>query len=64
MSSLKLEHINLLGNVYVFVHDVCLCHQVAAGAIGLAQRAMDEATKYSLERKTMGKVIAEVSKKS
>lgn len=34
--------------------------QVAAGATGLAQRALDEATKYSLERKTFGKVIAEV----
>lgn len=32
---------------------------VAAGAIGLAMRAMDEATKYSLERKTMGKFICE-----
>lgn len=32
---------------------------VAAGAVGLAQRALDEATKYALERKTMGKVIAE-----
>jgi len=32
---------------------------VAAGAVGLAQRALDEATKYSLERKTMGKFIAE-----
>ncbi|KAJ1968002.1 hypothetical protein IWQ62_001511 [Dispira parvispora] len=30
---------------------------VAAAAVGLAQRAMDEATKYSLERKTMGKPI-------
>lgn len=30
---------------------------VAAGACGLAQRALDEATKYSLERKTMGKPI-------
>ncbi|XP_077986363.1 medium-chain specific acyl-CoA dehydrogenase, mitochondrial-like [Glandiceps talaboti] len=30
----------------------------AAGAVGLAQRALDEATKYALERKTMGKVIA------
>lgn len=27
---------------------------VAAGAVGLAQRALDEATKYSLERKTFG----------
>ena len=28
--------------------------------MGLAQRALDEASKYSLERKTMGKYIAEV----
>ncbi|XP_014817724.1 PREDICTED: medium-chain specific acyl-CoA dehydrogenase, mitochondrial-like [Calidris pugnax] len=34
---------------------------VAAGAVGLARRAMDEATKYALERKTFGKPIAEVS---
>jgi acyl-CoA dehydrogenase len=33
---------------------------VAAGAVGLAQRAFDEARKYALERKTMGKLIAEV----
>lgn len=33
---------------------------VAAGAVGLARRAFDEARKYSLERKTMGKLIAEV----
>ncbi|KAK3087791.1 hypothetical protein FSP39_010609 [Pinctada imbricata] len=32
---------------------------VAAGATGLAQRALDEATKYSMERKTMGKLICE-----
>lgn len=32
---------------------------IAAGAVGLAQRAFDEATKYSLERKTMGKAICE-----
>ncbi|KAK2900979.1 hypothetical protein QQF64_014951 [Cirrhinus molitorella] len=32
---------------------------VAAGAVGLAQRALEEATKYALERKTFGKVIAE-----
>ncbi|CAG9826636.1 unnamed protein product [Diabrotica balteata] len=31
---------------------------VAAGAIGLAQRALDEATKYSMERKTFGAPIA------
>ena len=28
--------------------------KVASGATGLAQRAFDEATKYSLERKTFG----------
>ena len=32
---------------------------VAAAAVGLARRALEEATKYSLERKTMGKAIAE-----
>ncbi|KAK1786261.1 hypothetical protein P4O66_017961 [Electrophorus voltai] len=32
---------------------------VAAGATGLAQRALDEATKYALERKTFGRVIAD-----
>ncbi|TPX63066.1 hypothetical protein SpCBS45565_g06874 [Spizellomyces sp. 'palustris'] len=31
---------------------------VAAAAVGLARRAMDEAAKYSLERKTMGQPIA------
>ena len=34
--------------------------QVATGAVGLAQRALDEATKYSLERKTFGKPIFHV----
>jgi acyl-CoA dehydrogenase len=34
---------------------------VAAGAVGLAKRAYDEAFKYALERKTMGKAIVEVS---
>jgi hypothetical protein len=33
--------------------------QVASGATGLAQRALDEATKYSLERKTFGVPIAD-----
>jgi len=37
-----------------------LFSQVAAGAVGLAQRAFDEATKYSMERKTFGKLICEV----
>uniref|UniRef100_A0A4W5K8X4 Medium-chain specific acyl-CoA dehydrogenase, mitochondrial n=1 Tax=Hucho hucho TaxID=62062 RepID=A0A4W5K8X4_9TELE len=32
---------------------------VAAGATGLAQRALDEATGYALERRTFGKLIAE-----
>lgn len=32
---------------------------VAAGAVGLSQRAMDEAVKYALQRKTFGKAIAE-----
>ncbi|XP_029055655.1 probable medium-chain specific acyl-CoA dehydrogenase, mitochondrial [Osmia bicornis bicornis] len=32
---------------------------VASASVGLAQRALDEATKYSLERKTFDKVIAE-----
>jgi acyl-CoA dehydrogenase len=31
---------------------------VAAGAVGLGRRALDEALKYSMERKTMGKPIA------
>ena len=32
---------------------------VAASAVGLAQRALDEATKYAFERKTFGQLIAE-----
>ncbi|CAK9797479.1 Probable medium-chain specific acyl-CoA dehydrogenase, mitochondrial [Anthophora quadrimaculata] len=32
---------------------------VAASSVGLAQRALDEATKYALERKTFNKAIAE-----
>jgi len=32
---------------------------VASGAVGLAQRALDEATKYALERKTFGRTIIE-----
>lgn len=32
---------------------------VAAAAVGLAQRALDEATKYAIERKTFNKAIAE-----
>ncbi|XP_050661079.1 medium-chain specific acyl-CoA dehydrogenase, mitochondrial isoform X2 [Macaca thibetana thibetana] len=32
---------------------------VSSGAVGLAQRALDEATKYALERKTFGKLLIE-----
>ncbi|XP_048396024.1 medium-chain specific acyl-CoA dehydrogenase, mitochondrial isoform X1 [Stegostoma tigrinum] len=32
---------------------------VAAGAVGLAQRALDEATRYALERKTFGRLLAQ-----
>lgn len=32
---------------------------VAAGGVGLAQRAFDEATKYSLQRRTFGKAISQ-----
>jgi acyl-CoA dehydrogenase len=32
--------------------------EVASGAVGLAQRALDESVKYALQRKTMGQVIA------
>lgn len=46
--------LNLFGSMSAF--------QVAAGATGLAQRALDEATKYALERKTFGRLIAEVIK--
>lgn len=35
---------------------------VAASAVGLASRALDEASKYSLERKTFGVPIAQVEK--
>ncbi|KAK2156769.1 hypothetical protein LSH36_205g00012, partial [Paralvinella palmiformis] len=39
--------------------DVRVPKEVAATGVGLAQRALDEATKYSMERKTFGKVIAQ-----
>ncbi|GCB65043.1 hypothetical protein scyTo_0011828 [Scyliorhinus torazame] len=32
---------------------------VAAGAVGLGQRALDATTKYALERKSFGKLLAE-----
>lgn len=34
--------------------------KVAVGAVGLAQRALDEATKYALERKAFGQPIIKV----
>lgn len=37
---------------------VLMLFQVGAGAVGLAQRALDEATKYSQERKAFGEPIA------
>lgn len=36
-------------------------YQVAMGAVGLTRRALEEATKYSMERKAFGKPICEVS---
>jgi len=33
--------------------------QVASAAVGLAQRALDEATKYAMERKTFNRPIAD-----
>lgn len=47
----------ILGTLFLFA---IIAFQVAAGATGLAQRALEEATKYALERKTFGKLIAEV----
>lgn len=44
---------------YIFIQYILTFLQVAAAATGLAQRALDEATKYALERKTFGKLIAE-----
>ena len=34
---------------------------VASGAVGLAQRCLDEATKYAMERTTFGTKIIQVS---
>ncbi|KAM9239625.1 medium-chain specific acyl-CoA dehydrogenase, mitochondrial isoform 2-T2 [Leptosomus discolor] len=42
-----------------FFYSVLYSIQVAAGAVGLAKRALDEATRYALERKTFGKAIVE-----
>lgn len=41
----------------VSLQATCVIPQVGAGAVGLAQRALDEATRYSMERKTMGQLI-------
>ncbi|NWW82567.1 ACADM protein, partial [Climacteris rufus] len=44
---------------FCFFYSVLYSIQVAAGAVGLAKRALDEATRYALERKTFGKAIVE-----
>lgn len=48
------------GNELVNTFNVLFVFQVAAGAVGLAQRALEEATKYALARKTFGKLLMEV----
>lgn len=57
-SKFEISHItvNLL-NVLLSVSNQ-FYFQVGAGAVGLAQRAFDEATKYAQERKTFGVPIA------
>uniref|UniRef100_A0A8D0F4J8 Acyl-CoA dehydrogenase/oxidase C-terminal domain-containing protein n=1 Tax=Strix occidentalis caurina TaxID=311401 RepID=A0A8D0F4J8_STROC len=44
---------------FLIFYSVLYSIQVAAGAVGLAKRALDEATRYALERKTFGKAIVE-----
>ncbi|NXH95076.1 ACADM protein, partial [Pachycephala philippinensis] len=44
---------------FLIFHSGLYSIQVAAGAVGLAKRALDEATRYALERKTFGKPIVE-----
>jgi acyl-CoA dehydrogenase len=48
-------------SLHLFLFFVFLSYiqpPVAAGAVGVARRALDESIKYALERKTMGKPIA------
>ena len=46
-------------SVYLCVYRL-FSKQVGSGAVGLAQRALEEATKYSLTRKAFGKYLIEV----
>jgi hypothetical protein len=48
----NLSHFNKRVFEFVFVFQTR--PPVASGAVGLAQRALDEATKYAMERKTFG----------
>ncbi|KAM6415164.1 medium-chain specific acyl-CoA dehydrogenase, mitochondrial [Rhynochetos jubatus] len=66
LSKLKNENVLYLGLIRfscTSLRELALKLQwepsVAAGAVGLARRALDEATRYALERKTFGKAIAE-----
>lgn len=45
-------------NQYLIKIDFTALFQVGSGAVGLAQRALDEATKYAQERKAFGVPIA------
>ncbi|GAB6031526.1 hypothetical protein CHUAL_009295 [Chamberlinius hualienensis] len=45
--------------LYKFHCLIKLFLQVAAAGLGLARRALDEATKYALQRKTFGKLLIE-----
>jgi len=49
------------GLVFKITEAVATILQVAMGAVGLARRALEEATKYAMERKTFGVPIFEVS---
>ena len=46
-------------NPTMIVAMLCVI-QVAMSGVGLAQRALDEATRYALERKAFGQPIIEV----
>jgi acyl-CoA dehydrogenase len=52
-------NLSLLIQIFLNFYAILKGPPVAAGAVGLARRAYEEAKKYALERKTMGKVIAE-----
>lgn len=57
---MTLSLINIRCFIVLKNSEIVSFSQVAAGATGLAQRALDEATKYAFERKTFGQLIAEV----